>query len=137
MYSPSLREKCARFSLSAILVPITHRSSSPTATTTPAAEATTIPTAPLRRLGLVILLLVYIATFFLLIATVISPLLVTHVPVLLVSTVPYVTVGRHLLAVSSRLLLLLTVYPILRGERSQELSELLGCHIPQPSGHGR
>jgi len=115
--TPSLREKRARFSLSTILEPITHQPSSSTAAATPATESTTIPATALRWLVLLLLLLVYITGVFLLVTTIVCPLLMAHVPVLLTSIVPHVTVGRHLLVVS-RLLLLLTVRPVLRGERS-------------------
>ena len=110
MHSPSLCEKRARFSLSTILVHITCKSST-TTTATPAAEAATIPATALR--WLLLLLLMYIATVFLLIATVVSPLLVTHVPVLLASVVAYVSIEGHLLVMSSRLLLLLSIHPVL------------------------
>jgi len=134
MYSPSLREKRTRFSLSAILIHVTHQSPT-TATTAPTTGTTAIPATTLRWLLLLLLLLVHIAAIFLLITTVVSPLLGTHVPVLLTSTTPHVSVERHLLVVSPWLLLLLTIHPVLRGERRQELGELLGGHIPQPGGH--
>jgi len=133
--TPSLCEKRTGFSLSAVLESVTRQSSSTPATATPATEATTVPTTALG--WLMLLLLMHIATIFLLITTVVPPLLLSHVPVFLTGPISSATVGRHLLRVSSWLLRLLAIHPILRGKRGQELGELFWCHVSQPSRHGR